>query len=78
MTSPDPETLETVEETAQAEEVPIYRVSFERLAQLNRSPVILLSTRRVPSCPSLLTPDHQLNNPKALVDEIANYCVDDE
>ena len=78
MTSRDPETLEPGGETAQAEEAPLYSVSFERMAQLKRSAVTLVATRRVPSCPSLQTPDHELSDPKALVEEIAKYCVDDE
>ncbi|MCH7605820.1 MAG: hypothetical protein IH962_01580 [Chloroflexi bacterium] len=79
MTSPEPQTPEPVDaEEEQPEETPLYFVSFERLATLNRSPIVLISERRMPSCPSLQHPDHELSDPKALVDEIAKYCGEEE
>ena len=78
MTSPEPETPEQPEETAQPEESRLYRISFERLAELKRSAVHLLAERRTPSCPSLQSPDQELSDPQDLVDEIAQYCGDEE
>ncbi len=46
MTTPDPEAPEQQEEPA------IYNVSFDRLAKLKRSAVMLVAERRVPYCPS--------------------------
>lgn len=78
MTSPEPGTPEQSEETAQPEESRLYRISFERLAELKRSAVLLLAERRTPSCPSLQRPDQELSDPQDLVDEIAQYCGDEE
>ncbi len=78
MTSPEPETPEQSEETVQPEESRLYRISFERLAELKRSAVLLLAERRPPSCPSLQRPDQELSDPQELVDEIAQYCGDEE
>ena len=55
----------------------LYYISFERIEQLNRSAVTILAARRGPSCPSLLQPEHELNDPKKLVGEIAKYCSDE-
>jgi hypothetical protein len=54
---------------------PHYFISFERLAQLGRSPVYVLASRRGPASPSRLKPDHELNNPAELVEEIAEYSA---
>ena len=78
MTSPEPETPEQSEETAQPEEARLYRISFERLAELKRSAVLLLAERRPPSCPSLQKPDQELSDPQELLDEIAQYSGDEE
>lgn len=79
MTSPDPQKPEPVkEEEEQPGETPVYHISFERLAELKRSPVVLIAERRMPSCPSLQTPDHELSDPQALVDEIAQFCGEEE
>lgn len=56
---------------------PQYFISFERLSQLGRSPVHVLASRRGPSSPSRLTPDHELNNPAELVEEIAEYSANE-
>jgi len=78
MTNSEPEAPEQSEETAQPEESLLYRISFERLAELKRSAVLLLSERRMPSCPSLQSPDQELSDPQDLVDEIAQYCGEEE
>ena len=79
MTSPDPQTPQSVDaEEEQPEETPVYFVSFERLAALNRSPIVLIAGRRMPSCPSFQQPDHELSDPQALVDEIAQHCAEEE
>ena len=71
MTLPNPEATEEVEESPQ------YYISFERLAQLNRSAVAILAARRGPSCPSLVQEDHELTDPQKLVEEIAEYCSEE-
>ena len=78
MTSADPQAPELNEEPPQPEEVPIYHVSFERLAQLKRSAVALIAERRLPSCPSMQTPNHELSDPQKLVEEIARFCAGEE
>ena len=57
---------------------PLYYISFERLDELRRSAIVLLASRRGPSCPSRLQPDHELTDPQQLVDEIADYCSADQ
>ncbi|MDA1218091.1 MAG: hypothetical protein O2909_01425 [Chloroflexi bacterium] len=54
---------------------PQYFISFERLTQLGRSPIHMLASRRGPSAPSRVKPDHELDNPAELVEEIAEYGV---
>jgi hypothetical protein len=54
---------------------PQYFISFERLTRLGRSPVHVLASRRGLSAPSRLKPDHELDNPAELVDEIAENSV---
>jgi hypothetical protein len=56
---------------------PKYFISFERLAQLGRSPIHVLASRRGPSAPSRLKPDNELDNPAELVEEIAEFSVKD-
>ena len=62
------------EMTQEGEGSTLYHISFERLAELKRSPTALLAARRCPSCPSLGTPLHELTDPEVLVSEIAEYC----
>ncbi len=68
MTPADPEIAEKTEESPQ------YYISFERIAQLNRSAVAIVAARRGPSFPSLVQQDHELTDPQKLVEEIADYC----
>ena len=56
----------------------LYYISFDRLEGLRRSPVALVADRRVESCPSMLTPLHELDDPQALIEEIAEHCGDGE
>ena len=72
MTIPNPEAPE------QEEETPLYYISFDRLNILNRSAVTLLAARRTPMSPSMLREEHELNDPQELMDEIAQYCSDEE
>ena len=72
MTIPDPEAAQ------QEERIPRYYISFERLNELNRSAVILLAARRTPMSPSLLREDHELDDPQELLNEIAEFCGDEE
>ena len=72
MTTPE---LETPEATKPP---PQYQISFERLAQLNRSAVNLVADRRPAASPSRQKPDHQLTDAKKLVDEIAKASKGEE
>ena len=60
--------------SAQGGESTLYNISFQRLSELNRSAVAILAARRGPMCPSLLRPEHELEDPQELVEEIAEYC----
>ena len=71
MTIPNPEAPQ------QEEETPLYRISFARLDELNRSSITLLAARRSPLSPSMLKEDHELDNPQELLDEIADYYGDE-
>ena len=68
MTPPDAKTTQETEESS------LYYISFERIAQLNRSAVAILADRRGPSCPSLVQEDHELTDPQKLLEEISEYC----
>lgn len=72
MTVPNPEAPQ------QEEETPLYCISFDRLDELNRSVITLLAARRSPVSPSMMKEDHELDNPQELLDEIAEYCGDEE
>ena len=77
MTLPTPE--ETLETEAEQEETPLYyRISFDRLAELERDAVTLLAARRGPSSPSLVQADHELDDPQALLEEIAEFTAPEE
>ena len=72
MTTPETETPQPPKPPAQ------YQISFERLAQLNRSPLTLVADRRPASCPSLQKPDQELSDVKKLVNEIARFSKGEE
>ena len=72
MTTPNPDAPQ------QEEETPLYFISLERLNELNRSAITLLAARRTPMSPSLLKEDHELEDPQELLDEIAEFCGDEE
>ena len=77
MTLPTPE--ETLETEAEQEETPLYyRISFDRLAELERDAVTLLAARRGPSSPSLVQADHELDDPQSLLEEIAEFAAPEE
>ena len=57
---------------------PLYYISLDRITQLGRSAVFVLAERRGPSAPSRLKADSDLNNPKELIDEIAEYSATDQ
>ena len=81
MTSADPQDPQETgqpEEESQPEEPLLYCISFDRLAELNRSAVALVAERRGPSCPSLAKPIQELTNPRELVQEIAKFSAEDE
>ena len=67
-------TTRGTEMTQEGEDSTLYHISFERLAELKRSPTAVLAARRCPSCPSLDMPLHELTDPEELVSEIAEYC----
>ena len=78
-------TSETTSETTPEQETPQppklpsrYQISFDRLAQLKRSPVNLVADRRPASSPSRQKPDHELTDAKKLVDEIAKSSKGEE
>ena len=72
MTTPEPETTQPPKPVVQ------YQISFDRLAQLKRSPLALVADRRPASCPSLQKPDHELTDVKKLVNEIARFSKGEE
>jgi len=76
MTSPEPQTDNPEEEIVEAPAPLLYSISFARLAELKRSPIMLLAARRVPTCPSLDRPDIELTDPQKLVNEIADHFED--
>ena len=79
MTTTEPETAQPPEmpeppETPEPPKPPAqYQISFERLAQLKRSPLTLFADRRPASSPSRQKPDHELTDIKKLVTEIARF-----
>ena len=72
MTTPEQEIIE------QPEIALLYQISFERLAELRRSPIAIVADRRPKSAPSRKQPDSELPDAKKVVDEIASYCADDD
>ena len=78
MTSRDLAPTSPGEDLDQSDGSPMYHVSLERLAQLGRSAVALLAGRRVEACPSIDIPAHELDDPGAIIREIAEHCAEDE
>ena len=78
MTIPDTQAEDELEQAPEPEAPSEYFISFQRLAELKRSPIVLIAQRRVPSCPSLQMPDHELTDPQKLVNEIAQHFDDEE
>jgi hypothetical protein len=72
MTTPEQETIQEPEVAL------LYQISFDRIAELNRSAIAMVADRRPPRAPSRANPDSELTDPKKLVDEIATHCADDE
>ena len=60
------------------EEALFYHIGFDRLADLNRSPITLLAERRGPDSPSRLRPDHELDDPRELLEEIAEFADEED
>jgi hypothetical protein len=71
-------TVSDPEQSPESSESPMYYIDFQRLAQLNRSAVAILAARRGPAAPSRLKPDHELDDPQELVDEIADFATTEE
>ena len=72
MTGHDPEA------TDQGEESPLYHISFQRLAELNRSVAVLMAARSGASGPSAGLFGQQTANPQELVDAVTEYSRDQE
>ena len=78
MTIPDTQADDELAQEPEPEEPAQFFISFDRLAVLKRSAIVLIAQRRVPSCPSLQGPDHELTDPQKLVNEIAQHFDDEE
>jgi hypothetical protein len=78
MTTPAPEIDDELEQEPEFEAETLYSISFDRLVELKRSAVVVIAQRRVPTCPSLDTPTHELTDPQALVEEIADHYEDED
>ncbi len=72
MTGHDPEALD------QAEESPLYHISFQRLTELNRSAALLMAARSGESGTSAGLLGKQTANPQALVDAVSEYSRNQE
>ena len=69
---------EQAEEQEQPQRPIVYQVSFDRLAELQRSAISILADRRPQSSPSRQSPDNELTNPQKLLEEIAEHSASDE
>ncbi len=78
MTSPEAQTENPDEEVVEVPEPLLFNISFARLAELKRSPIMLVAARRPPTCPSLDLPDIDLTDPQKLVNEIADHFEDSD
>lgn len=72
MTTPEQEKIEEPETPL------VYQISFDRIAELNRSAIAIVADRRPQMAPSRKNPDFELTDAQKLIDEIASYCADDE
>ena len=72
MTTPDQEPIE------QPEAPLVYQISFDRIAELNRSAIAIVADRRPAMSPSRKNPDSELTDAKKLIDEIASNFADDD
>ena len=76
MTTPDPNAEEMVEEQPEQEN-PMFLISVDRLAKLERSPVHMVAGRLASTSPSKSKPINELGDVKGLIREIAqNYKND--
>ena len=64
--------------SSEADASPTYYISFDRVASFGRSAVAVLAARRAPMSPSMVQADHELDDPQALVDEIAEFGPQEE
>ncbi len=64
--------------SSEADVSPRYYISFARVAAFGRSAVAVLAARRVPMSPSMVQEDHELTDPQALVEEIAEFGPQEE
>mgnify|MGYP001157326451 CR=1 FL=1 len=78
MTSSETQADDPEEVVEEAPEPLLFSINFARLAELNRSAIMLLAARRVPTCPSLDLPDSELTDPQKLVSEIADHFEDSD
>ena len=85
MTTQDPNTKELVEEIVEepveelGKENPLFMVSVDRLAKLERSPVHLIAGRLASNSPSKSKPVNELGDVKGLIREISqNYKNDSD
>ena len=72
MTTPEQEIIEEPETPL------VYQISFDRIAELNRSAIAMVADRRPLMAPSRKNPDTELTDAKKLVDEIASNYADDD
>ena len=72
MTTLDQEPIERTEAPL------VYQISFDRIAELNRSAIAIVADRRPAMSPSRKNPDSELTDAKKLIDEIASNFADDD
>ena len=56
----------------------LYHISFQRVAELNRSLALLVASRLCEACRSRLSPAGDLTDPQALMREIAKHCTGED
>jgi hypothetical protein len=72
MTTPGPEAIQ------KADDATFYHISFQKLAELNRSAPVVLATRRNPATSSREKLDQGSTDPQELINEIAEYRAQEE